>query len=283
MSAIWLGLVPKYRNLTEYYINYLKLGYKSLCSMNAELQKLHQVWLLSRTDHLTVPPVIDFHELNNSIISTGPFYYYIVDFYDLSLSNVSPSVYDIHGFDPETLKFNDILDTIHPDDLDFVASAEALITKIFYGKIDRSKLTSYKMSYNFRSRMRDGSYALLNHQALLITLDEQGKTGKSLNIHTRVDHISNQNTYKVSLIGLNGEPTYLNMDPAEPVQRAIPFSKREIEVIRCIANGLSSIEIADKLFISELTVKQHRKNILIKSDCRNTAQLISHCIRQGLI
>ncbi|WP_409035662.1 response regulator transcription factor [Pedobacter africanus] len=40
--------------------------------------------------------------------------------------------------------------------------------------------------------------------------------------------------------------------------------------IKNIAEGLSSGEIADKLFIAESTVKQHRKNILAKAECKNT-------------
>ena len=63
----------------------------------------------------------------------------------------------------------------------------------------------------------------------------------------------------------------------------LTLSKREIDIIKLIANGLSNVEIAEKLFISVLTVKKHRTNILAKSDSKNTAQLIKNCILQGLI
>ena len=61
------------------------------------------------------------------------------------------------------------------------------------------------------------------------------------------------------------------------------FSKRESDIIKLIGNGLSNAEIAEKLFISTLTVKKHRNNILSKSDSKNTAQLIKNCILQGII
>ncbi|MDX6187675.1 helix-turn-helix transcriptional regulator [Flavobacterium sp. Fl-77] len=60
----------------------------------------------------------------------------------------------------------------------------------------------------------------------------------------------------------------------------IELSKPENDVIKNIADGLSSREIATKLFISDLTVK---KNILSKSYCKNIAQLVKDCFLQGMI
>lgn len=75
----------------------------------------------------------------------------------------------------------------------------------------------------------------------------------------------------------------MNIDVDGNSKIPIEFSKREIDIIKCIADGLSSMEIAKKLFISELTVKKHRTNILFKSDCKNTAQLIKNSVLQGIV
>lgn len=252
-------------------------------AMPTDLQKLHKVWSDSRAFQNTDFPTISFDNLTNSIVNTGPFYYYIIDFYDMLLSNVSASIEDIHGLAPETVTFNDVLHTIHPDDIDFVAGAEAFLFKFFSERIPREKLLSYKMNYSFRSRMKDGEYALLNHQAILLSLDEDGRHGKSLNIHTRIDHLSNVNTYNISLIGLNGEPSYMNMRLKGEIRSPSFFSKREIQILKLISEGLSSSEISEKLFIAPVTVKKHRQNILDKTDCRNITQLINECTLQGLI
>jgi len=248
-----------------------------------DIEKLHEVWSLSRSSKSVSFGEINFNDLINSIISTGPFYYYIIDFFDLSLSNVSPSAYDIHDLRKKTLHINDIIETIHPEDMDFVIEAEALITKFFTDVIGKDKIMNYKMNYSFRSRGKNGKYMLLNHQALLLSIDENGKSAKSLNIHTRIDHLSDHNTYKVSLIGLNGEPSYMNINIDDNGERKIEFSKREIDIIKLISNGDSNDVIAGKLTISPLTVKKHRSNILEKSQCSNTAQLIKNCIQQGII
>ena len=251
--------------------------------MTSGIQQLHNVWLNNRSSQDTSLPQISFGDLTNSIISTGPFCYYIIDFFNMGLSHVSESIKMLTGLNPDTVTFTDILGSIHPDDLDFVIKAEAFLTRFFDKKIGREKLLSYKISYNLRSRVSDGSYVMFNHQALMLTLDESGGYGKSLNINTRIDHISKVNNYKVSLIGLHGEPSFMGIGLEDSPEQAEPYSKREIDVIKLLAEGLSSKEIGDKLFISQETVKTHRKNILEKAGCKNTSQLISGCIRQGLI
>ncbi|WP_223150993.1 LuxR C-terminal-related transcriptional regulator [Flavobacterium ajazii] len=252
-------------------------------NMLPEIQSLHNVWFSNRTIKTTKLHQITFDDLTNSIISTGPFSFYIIDFFDMSLSHISPSLFEMHNFSPETITFNDILGAIHPDDIEFVIKAEAFLTTFFQEKIGREKLLNYKISYSHRARLENGEYALFNHQAIMLTMDDNGGYGKSLNIHTRIDHLSNFNTYKISLIGLNGEPSFMNLSLEEENQVLTEFSKREIDIIKLIANGLNNTEIAEKLFISPLTVKKHRNNILTKSESKNTAQLIKNCIIQGII
>lgn len=61
------------------------------------------------------------------------------------------------------------------------------------------------------------------------------------------------------------------------------LSERELEVLIEICQGLSNMEIADKLFISKRTVEKHRANILLKTGCKNTASLVVFAIRNHLV
>lgn len=61
------------------------------------------------------------------------------------------------------------------------------------------------------------------------------------------------------------------------------FSKRETEVLKLICDGLSTDEIAEKLFISPETVKGHRSKLLEKSGCSNTAKLVIFAIKNKLV
>jgi len=54
----------------------------------------------------------------------------------------------------------------------------------------------------------------------------------------------------------------------------LEISKREYEVLKGISLGLSNKEIADKLFISESTIKTHVSNLLLKLDAKRRTQAI---------
>lgn len=61
------------------------------------------------------------------------------------------------------------------------------------------------------------------------------------------------------------------------------LGEREIEIIKLLSKGFTSNEIAEKLFISEHTVKTHRKNILRKTDLKNTSQLMQFAINNKIL
>lgn len=61
------------------------------------------------------------------------------------------------------------------------------------------------------------------------------------------------------------------------------LSSREIEILVEVCRGLSNQEIADKLFISKRTVDKHRANILEKTGCKNTANLVVFAIKNHLV
>lgn len=61
------------------------------------------------------------------------------------------------------------------------------------------------------------------------------------------------------------------------------LTPRQAEVLRCLSEGKSNLEIASTLFISEGTVKAHVKAILEKLDARDRTQAITIAIKRGLV
>jgi DNA-binding NarL/FixJ family response regulator len=61
------------------------------------------------------------------------------------------------------------------------------------------------------------------------------------------------------------------------------FSQREREILDLLAEGKSSRETGDMLFITERTVETHRKNMLEKSNVKNTVELIAYASALGLL
>jgi len=61
-----------------------------------------------------------------------------------------------------------------------------------------------------------------------------------------------------------------------------PLTQREVEVLQLVAQGLDNQEIADKLVISEATVRTHVSNILGKLQLASRTQAVLYALREGL-
>ncbi|MFN8597510.1 MAG: response regulator transcription factor [Anaerolineae bacterium] len=73
----------------------------------------------------------------------------------------------------------------------------------------------------------------------------------------------------------------LNQPPTLP-PTAEPLTEREVDVLRLVAQGLSNDEIAEKLTLSERTVRTHVTNILGKLHLANRTQAALYALREGL-
>lgn len=74
----------------------------------------------------------------------------------------------------------------------------------------------------------------------------------------------------------------LNKPPAHLPPTEDPLTEREVDVLKLVARGLSNQEIADRLVLSERTVRTHISNILGKLHLANRTQVALYALRQGL-
>ena len=61
------------------------------------------------------------------------------------------------------------------------------------------------------------------------------------------------------------------------------LTRREMEVLHLLSEGLTTSEMAEKLFTSKRTIETHRQNMLEKTQTKNTAALIKLAVTQGLV
>jgi DNA-binding NarL/FixJ family response regulator len=70
--------------------------------------------------------------------------------------------------------------------------------------------------------------------------------------------------------------------PIAAVNGPIKLSDREIEVLRLICEGLTTAQIAERIFLSDRTVEGHRTRIMEKIGAKNTAGMVVYAVKNGL-
>jgi DNA-binding NarL/FixJ family response regulator len=105
------------------------------------------------------------------------------------------------------------------------------------------------------------------------------KTTHQQEIYTAITSVLEGKHYyheKVSII-LQSKPDGLQHPPR------IKLSAREFEVIALLCHGFSTKDIAEKLFLSEHTIEGYRKEIIKKTNTKNTNELIHYALSNGIV
>ena len=132
--------------------------------------------------------------------------------------------------------------------------------------------------------------SMLAHERYIGQLFDAGASGYVLKsaekaeIVVAIQTIIAGRQFLCSDLGLNMLRKVLTKEeePGEAT-RASRLSRRETEVLQLLSEGLTTNEIAEKLFTSKRTIETHRQNILEKTQTKNTAALIRLAVTQGLL
>jgi DNA-binding CsgD family transcriptional regulator len=222
-----------------------------------------------------------------SFFCPGEFYYFILNFYDNYFEYVHPDVEHVLGSKPENFSFNQIFEKMHPNDLENINWKEQAAAHFFYNELSPDKIPFYKSVYTFRIKNDSGGWKNILHQSMAIQLDEAKRIHYVLSIHSDITFINPLSDNQISFIGLQGEPSYyaISTDPNSSLQKKsmLSISDREKEIVKLLASGLSSKQIAHILHLSKHTVDTHRRNLLKKTNTQNTLELAALCMKWGVI
>ncbi len=213
----------------------------------------------------------------------GDSYYFVMNHHSLSFDIVSKEVEDVIGYKPSEFTFQFMNDKIHPDDQPwFLSYGHKMIE--FFSQLPIEKLKKYKLRYDIRYRKKNGEYARILYQGVMIEHDESGRLLRSMAIHTDITYLKQEGKPVLSFIGMDGEPSYVDVGGQNIfLESREELTLREKQVLRLLIEGKVSKQISDILNISKQTVDTHRKNMLRKKSLSNTGELIGKAIRYGWI
>lgn len=104
---------------------------------------------------------------------------------------------------------------------------------------------------------------------------------------------SNFQEVEKALLDVYNEKTYISIEilnsilknPQKPgiINLYGELTEREKEILLLICKGLTNNEIADRLVLSKRTIDKHRENLLLKTQSKNTANLVIYAIKNGFL
>ena len=213
----------------------------------------------------------------------GDSYYFILNHHSSRFEFVSKEIEKVMGYHPSEVDLHFMNDLLHPDDRSwFLAIGTSLIN--FFSQLPPEKIMKYKVRYDIRFKRKNGDYARILYQGLLLEHDENGGFLRSLNVHTDITYLKQEGCPVLSMIGLDGEPSFRDIISKNTfAESKEELTRREKEVLKLLIQGRLSKEISSILRISKQTVDTHRKNMLHKKGLGNTSELIGKAVRYGWV
>ena len=226
---------------------------------------------------------IEIYKKMLRLFQVGDYCYFIFCPPEMQMEYTNDSIEKLLGYTKEKFTLEKFLEVIHPDDLQNYLNFEATITQ-FWKDLSPEKVFKYKTRYDFRIICKDGTIKRLLQQVAVIQSDDDGAVLRTFVIFTDITDLKQSNKMILSIMGLEGEPSYIDI---QPVQALVPhksvLTKREIEVFRFLIEEYQSSEIAEMLHISPYTVSTHRKNIFKKTNTNSVLQLLKLGLEKGWV
>lgn len=224
---------------------------------------------------------LEVHKRLLAFFQVGDYYYFLFNIRDLVFEQISPEIKTVLGWDPEEVDVPFFMGLIHPDDQPWFLNFENKATE-FVATVPPDQVMNYKIRFDYRMRKKNGDYIRILHQVIAVDCKDNAVI-RSFGIHTDITHLKPEGKPMLSFIGLNGQPSYIDVSAKNVFKQQPLLTRREQEVLALLVDGKTSDEIGKLLFISPLTVQVHRKNLLQKTGCVNTPSLISQAITKGLV
>lgn len=209
--------------------------------------------------------------------------YFIFNFQEVRFDFISDEASIMLGYAKDEITPELIMESIHPDDRACFLNCQEVSMNFILG-LPPEKQMKYKIRLDYRIKKKSGEYIRIMHQVVIIHNDSSGKVLRNLIVFTDISHLKKSGKPVLSHIGMDGEPSYLDVDlKGSFKEESDLLSKREKEVLYLLAEGKASKEIAELLFISKNTVDSHRKSLLRKTASAGTVELINKTIRDGWV
>jgi DNA-binding CsgD family transcriptional regulator len=216
---------------------------------------------------------------------------HVIDYTQRRHVSISGPVKNMIGYDPRMIiesGLNFVIDIFQKDDFRIYNEIIFHQAIAFLKKTNQKDHNDYIFSYSYRMRKADGKWLNLFQQGSYITDPKTNLPLYGIAMVTDISPLKKDNCMIFSIDKKDSEAGWFNYKNVlneyyYPDPQESRLTRREREIVCWLAEGLSSKQIADKLFLSENTIVNHRKSLLKKTNAKNVAELIQYAVKKGII
>jgi len=198
---------------------------------------------------------------------------------------VSESIYEMTGYTREEVEAGGLWFTykrIHPVDLLKLGRVLLKVRKALNELTNEEKLSS-RFTFDIRFKCKDSKYRCILQNVHVLSLSPTGKPHILLFTSSDISFYKRGEAMNYSLDTHKKGKGFVNVLEGSLRSETQPLSDREVEILKLTSEGLSEREISDILFLSKETVKTHRRNMLQKTEAKNSVDLVRMGIANGWI
>lgn len=201
----------------------------------------------------------------------------VLDFYDYT--HLWAEGFDTYfGYKNEEITAENILEVVHPEDQEAFGQLYYLVLEgLLAMKTPVKNIGHFCISYRIRNALGEYVKVLETNNIIesdpvtnipLLCLSQMSKI-EGMQKSNKVTHYF---LIRDELDSVNIMQAYLSQYDS----KTNIFSENEIKIARLLKTGLTSQEIADKIFLSKHTIDKYRKKLLEKTETENTPQLLTY-------
>ena len=235
----------------------------------------------SQLDYTVLDKHIPFLETLNAVSNSS---ISIFDLYKRDHIYLSSRFETTFGWDNKTAEqegTNYFNSRVHPDDLIELTESGTYFLRLGLS-LPAQTIRKYKAISDYRVMHADGYYVRVVEQRFVLEFDPRGTPWLGLCIMDLSPFADQDTPYRSRLVNI--ETGEIFVFPPESKKNELletSLTSREKEILRLVAEGLISKEIADKLYISVNTVNTHRQRIIEKLNVSNTYEAINYAKNLG--
>jgi len=207
--------------------------------------------------------------------------FYIADVIQLDIKFISKGVKSMFGIDPDKVAAGFFLTTTHPEDIKRHHLARSKLINVAQ-ELSIQKSGTKIISANFRG-IKPGTtdYADYLYQSFIFHSKIPYESSFLILVITDISEF--EKPFKGFHYYIGNDPKVFRFPDKELLTSGLIFSHAEFRIIELIEQGLSTKEIAEKLFRSPLTINTHRSNIIKKAGKASTTEVIRELKEMGLL